>query len=361
MKIKNMVLLFALLSILFAQQINITFYYGVGCPHCARTEAVFEELKKNYTLNIVEKEVYQDYTNRNEMFALYERFNVNPYSGGVPTTLVDDKMLVIGEMPKKYWEYVFQQCEAGNCLEGAYSANDFSDIASKPSSELTWSVLIGAALVDSINPCTLAVMTMLLAVILLSKGRKETLLAGIAFTATVFVMYLLFGLGILKAITTTGLTEIFFIIVTILALVLAVMEINAYFNYKPGFFAVEMPMFLRPYAKKAIEKAISLPGVIAAAVFCSVFLLPCSSGPYLMVLGLLAKEISTLHLMYLIVYNLFFVLPMVMITALVVAGYATVQKISETKEKYIRKIHLISGVLLLGIFFLMLAHLLGYI
>jgi len=361
MRIKQVLLLFALFAIFFAQQINITFYYGVGCPHCARTESVFEELKKNYTLNIVEKEVYQDYANRNEMFALYERFNVNPYAGGVPTVLVNNKMLIIGEMPKEYWEYVFQQCIAGNCLEGVYSANDFSKIVSKPPSELTWGVLIGAALVDSINPCTLAVMAMLLAVIIVSEGRKKALLAGIAFTATVFVMYLLFGLGILKAITTTGLTEIFFTVVTVGALVLAIMEINAYFNYKPGFFAVEMPMFLRPYAKEAISKATSLPGVVAAAIFCSIFLLPCSSGPYLMVLGLLAKEVSTLHLMYLVVYNLFFILPMIMITALVVAGYATVQKISETREKYIRTIHLISGILLLGLFFLMLAHLLGYI
>ncbi|MEM2948206.1 MAG: hypothetical protein QXY05_00050 [Candidatus Anstonellales archaeon] len=361
MRKKDLFFLFALLSVLFAQQINITFYYGVGCPHCARTEAVFEELKKNYTLNIVEKEVYQNYENRNEMFALYERFRFNPYSGGVPTTLVNNKMLVIGEMPKEYWEYVFEQCLAGNCLEGVYSANDFSNIVSKPSAGLTWSVLIAAALVDSINPCTLAVMAMLLAVILLSKGRKETLLAGIVFTGTVFVMYLLFGLGILRVVTTSGLTEIFFTVVTVLALVLAIMEINAYFNYKPGFFAVEMPMFLRPYAKKAIEKATSLPGVIVAAVLCSLFLLPCSSGPYLMVLGLLAKEASALHIMYLVVYNLFFVLPMVMITALIVTGYATVQKISETKEKYIKTIHLISGILLLGVFFLMVAHLLGYI
>lgn len=361
MKIKHLILIFALLATIFAQQINITFYYGVGCPHCARTEAVFGELKNNYSLEIVEKEVYQDYVNRDEMFELYKRFDVDPYSGGVPTTLVNNKMLVIGEMPKDYWEYVFQQCEAGNCLEGVYSAKDFSEIASKPSSGLTWSVLIGAALVDSINPCTLAVMAMLLAVVLVSEGRKKALYTGIAFTATIFVMYLLFGLGILKAIGMSGLTEIFFVAVTIGALLLAIMEINAYFNYKPGFFAVEMPMFLRPYAKKAISKATSIPGAIIAAIFCSIFLLPCSSGPYLMVLGLLTKEMSALHLMYLIVYNIFFVLPMVVITALVVTGYATVQRISETKEKYVRKIHLISGILLLGIFFLMLAHLLGYI
>jgi hypothetical protein len=223
-----------------------------------------------------------------------------------------------------------------------------------PTTKLTWGVLIGAALVDSINPCTLAIMVMLLGIILISKGRNRMLLSGIIFFTVVYIMYFLFGLGILQALGNTGLTDIFFKVITVAALALAIMEINAYINYKPGFLAVEMPVFLRPYTHRVIEGATSLPGVAIAALFCSLFLLPCSSGPYLMVLAMVSKAVTVQTLTYLAVYNLVFILPMVVITLAVFFGYTTVEKVGDAKDKYIRQIHLFSGIILFLLFLFML-------
>ena len=171
-------------------------------------------------------------------------------------------------------------------------------------------------------------------------------------------MYMLYGIGIMKAITTFEISQIFYTFVTVAALLLAIMEFYAYVNYKPGFFAVEMPVFLRPYAHDIIEKATTPWGIVMAAVFCSLFLLPCSSGPYLMVLGLIAKSATLQTLTYLVVYNLFFILPMVTIAFLVYFGKTTIENVGEMKEKYIRQIHLVSGVILLLLFFVMLNELL---
>jgi cytochrome c biogenesis protein CcdA len=161
----------------------------------------------------------------------------------------------------------------------------------------------------------------------------------------------------MHAITTLELTRVFYLIVTVAAFVLAMMEIRAFIDYKPGFMAVEMPMFLRPYAKKVTSEATSSFGVILAAVFCSLFLIPCSSGPYLIVLGMLAKAATLQTVSYLLLYNFIFILPMLVITVLIFFGKTTVEKIGKAKDRYIRYIHLASGIILFILFFLMVTEL----
>jgi cytochrome c biogenesis protein CcdA len=145
--------------------------------------------------------------------------------------------------------------------------------------------------------------------------------------------------------------------VTFAALIMAILEIRAYYRYKPGFLAIEMPIFLRPYTKRVIQKATSIPGVILAAAACSLFLLPCSSGPYLMVLAMLAKAISLQSIAYIIAYNLIFILPMILITLIIYLGRANAEDVHGLKEKYIREIHLISGLILLALFLIMASQL----
>ncbi|MFH1917957.1 MAG: hypothetical protein ABIJ14_02535, partial [Nanoarchaeota archaeon] len=60
------------------------------------------------------------------------------------------------------------------------------------------------ALADSINPCAIAVLTMVLMSILIQNPdkRKKVLYAGIAFTASVYVGYLFYGLIIIQFFNT---------------------------------------------------------------------------------------------------------------------------------------------------------------
>ena len=353
---------FLLILLLFVATVNsalsIVLYYGDGCQHCAATEAILEKLAPEYNLSIVKKEVRSNHANLAEMLDVYYKFGIDPSSSisGVPSTLIQQhNVLVLGEMKEEQWRGLLSNCSRGMCKAGVYTANTFFSLEEKNNfSRLTFAVLIGAAIVDSINPCTIAIMVMLLGVILTSKGRKSALIAGLLFSFTIFIMYLVIGLGVMKAIGSTNLQNIFFAVVTSGAAVLAFLELRAYFYYQPGIASIEMPLFLRPYAKGVIEKATSYPGVAAAAVFCSLFLLPCSSGPYLMVLGMLSKSASFESISYLIIYNFVFILPMLIITIAIYLGKTTVDKMTDLKETYIREIHLLSGIILLIMFLFML-------
>jgi len=356
MEHRGMPVLLAILALsgIASAAINLTVYYGEGCPHCARTIDLLFGMAKEYNLSIEGKEVYYIPINRQEMFSAYARFGQDPMDSGVPTTLVGNRTLVIGEVSEGRWQEIFGYCLNRSCREGVFTDRSFSPVKELDSGrQLTLAVLIGAALVDSINPCTIAIMVMLLGVILVSKDRNRMLLAGIVFSAVVYVSYFLMGLGVFKAIATTETSNAFYIAVTIAAFALAVLEIRAYFAYEPGFFAVEIPMFLRPHVRRAMDGATSLPGVAFVALLCSLFLLPCSSGPYLMVLGMLAKSATAQVIAYLLVYNLVFISPMLLIAVVIYFGKANAEKVGELRERYIREIHLISGLILLALFLLM--------
>ena len=376
MSVKYAILILLLFSSV-CHPIAVDLYYGEGCPHCASTSAFLETIRNEYNLSISRHEVYYDAEGRAELIAQYEKFGYDINKGGVPTSIIEGTAMVVGELSETQWRTLFDSYAKGDRPAGIFTHDSFALPAENqtafmnkttkdPIEEhngatgLTLPVLIGAAAVDSINPCTIAVMVLLCGAVLCSKGRNHALLSGLVFSFVIFFMYMLYGLGILKAISEFELTRAFYGIVTAGALILALMEINAYFNYKPGFLAVEMPMFLRPYAKKATAGATSPIGVGLAAILCSIFLLPCSSGPYLVVLGMLAKAATLQTLSYLVLYNLVFILPMLVITCALYLGKTTVEKLNETKEKYIRVIHLVSGLILLILFAMMLGQATGW-
>ncbi len=355
-------ILFALLLLSSVFAIQVIDYYGSTCPHCASTKALLVELGSEYEIELIEKEVSSNAENRAEMFEAYTEFGQDPNKGGVPTLLVDGKALIIGELTEEQWRNLLDDCLDGECPEGVFTKNtidseyepDVSPIEETDEFQaLTIWGLVAAALVDSLNPCTIAVMVMMLSLILISEGRKKMLLAALTFIFVIFICYILLGLGILHVMGNPELTNFFFSAATVGLLILSIMEINAYLSYHPGFFAVEMPMFIRPHAKKAIEGATSIPGVALAALFCSLFLLPCSSGPYLVILAIISKAVTLNAIFYLLLYNVIFVLPMVIISGAVYFGYTTVEKVGEAKEKYIKLIHLLSGIVLFLLFLYM--------
>ena len=98
-----------------------------------------------------------------------------------------------------------------------------------------------------------------------------------------------------------------------------------------------------------IRKATSPAGAFLSGLIVSLFLLPCTSGPYFVAGGLLSQMNLLTAAPWLILYNTVFILPMVAITAAVYGGFASVEKISDWREENIEKLHLIAGIILIAI------------
>ena len=209
------------------------------------------------------------------------------------------------------------------------------------------------ALADSVNPCAIAVLTMILLAILMEnpKNKNKVLCGGLAFTASVYIGYLFYGLIIIQffKLFAEFLRQNSMHIYNglgILAMLMGALNIKDYFMYKPGGIATEMPMFMRPKVREIIQKITSPLGAFIIGFIVTLFLLPCTIGPYFVASGLLA-ELGTLGaLPWLLYYNLLFILPMLIIVFLIYIGFAKVHQLGGWKEDNIKNLHLIAGILL---------------
>jgi glutaredoxin len=97
---------------------------------------------------------------------------------------------------------------------------------------------------------------------------------------------------------------------------------------------------------------VSIPGAFAIGVLDSLFLLPCSSGPYIAILALLSQTTTRgTGILYLLLYNLVFIVPLVGLTLGVHLGFTTTARAERWRSARLGKLHLVSGavMLLLGV------------
>ncbi|MFZ5955432.1 MAG: cytochrome c biogenesis CcdA family protein [Nanoarchaeota archaeon] len=217
--------------------------------------------------------------------------------------------------------------------------------------------IVSLALVDAVNPCALAVMAMVLMAILLHdpKKRKDVLLGGFLFSLAVFILYFLYGLILVQFFShlipeSTGhIANYIFKGFGIFAIVLGVLNFKDFLNYKPGGFATEMPIKFRPKVKALIKTITSPKGAFFVGLLVTLFLLPCTMGPYIIASGQISNLSFWQASKWLLFYNLIFILPMILITIIIYFGLTTVENVSGWKEKNIRYLHLIESIILISL------------
>ncbi len=212
----------------------------------------------------------------------------------------------------------------------------------------TLPVVIATALIDSINPCAIGVLVLLIATLVsLSKDKTKMLKVGIIYITAVFVTYLLAGFGLLAVIQKLNLGEQLSWIVGILVIILGLIEIKDFWWYGQGI-TLQIPPKRAKQIKKMIKK-VSVPGSIILGIFVAAVELPCTGGPYLAITTLLAKIGFSMKVFWLLVlYNFIFVLPLIIILLLVFFGMKTntISKWKDEKKKWMR---LFMGLIMLAL------------
>lgn len=217
------------------------------------------------------------------------------------------------------------------------------------------------ALVNSVNPCQIAMLVLVLITILTQNQDKKrrVLFAGLSFILAVFLGYLFYGIVLVQLFQTfTLLLKEGSIYIryafAILAMLVGALQIKDFFFYKKGGFATEMPIWMRPKAKRIIERITSPLGAFITGFIVTLFLGPCTMAPLLVA----TETLSTLGfigaLPWLLYFNLIAVLPLIAITFIVYKGIATAEGIAQWKERNVRLLHLIAGILLFSVGFAML-------
>lgn len=216
-------------------------------------------------------------------------------------------------------------------------------------------LVVIAALIDSINPCAFGILLLTVAFLLsLQKTRLGILKIGSAYILGLLAVYILIGLGIFQALHLFNTPH--FMAKVGAALLIVLGGINLINEFFPSFpIKLRIPQAAHTKMATLMNKA-SLPAVFLLGGLVGLCEFPCTGGPYLMVLGLLHDQGTYLAgVGYLLLYNLIFILPLVIIL-LIASDRAVIEKVKTWKKLETHHMKLWGGIamVILGllIFFL---------
>jgi len=331
-------------------------FYETGCPHCARLHQFLESLSPKYPeLEIIRYEIHEP-EGQQLLDKLLRAYNTE--LGSVPIVFIGDVAMIEDTFIGLEAEPVVASGRAADmrleeAIRVAIAQSAPSPLERAKTVEgkglagtLTIPAVLVAAAADSVNPCTFAVLVLLLGTLLVAGRKGKVLQAGLSFTLAIYISYFLMGLGIFSAIQAAGVQRPFILAVSGLAILLGLWNMKDYFAYGK-WFTIEVPQRWRPTVKRITSSVVSVPGAFAVGVLDSLFLLPCSSGPYIAILALLSKTTTrTQGIGLLLFYNLIFILPLLLITLGVHFGFTTTARAERWRSARLGKLHLVSGVVM---------------
>jgi thiol-disulfide isomerase/thioredoxin len=366
--------------------VNVYFFWGDGCPYCEAQKPFMDELQSRYAnLNIRSYEIY--YIEENVRLFLDVAAAAGFEARSVPTTIIGGRYWVgYSDDMKQQLEAAAVACLESGCLDpgagiagtgipagwiggGSFGSGPVELAAPPEEPNILALPLIGVinldaqslafstaiiAFVDGFNPCSLWVLSILLALVIHSGSRRKTLLVGLTFLLVTAGIYSLFIAGLFKVFTIVSFMGWVQITVALLALGFALVNIKDYFWYKEGLsFTISdkhKPKIYRDFravltGNKSIVALISATVVMALGI--ALVELPCTAGfPVLWSKMVSTQQVSSLSFglllgLYMLIY---------LLDELLIFGTAVVTlRASRLEEKQGRVLKLIGGVVMLSL------------
>ena len=383
--------------------INIYFFWGEGCPHCAAAHPVLEGFaEENPRIGFYEFEVYNHPENVDLFMVFGEAFNMEPR--GVPTIFIGDRYWVgYSEEIRAEIEAYLDTCLDAGCpdiggeivfgaqptteptatetaetpapAETTESTVPTEDNPQEPQNGRTISLpLIGTvdlssrslllstlliSFVDGFNPCSIWVLSMLLAITLNTRSRKKVLIIGLVFIFVTGIIYALFIGGLFTVFRIVSFVGWIQVIVAVVALIFALVNIKDYFWYKEGV-SFTISDDKKPGIYKKIRRVMNadeslwglIGGTIVLAAGVSLVEFSCTAGfPMLWSNLLAAQDITGLAFLgFLLVYMIVYQLDEL---GIFLVSVFTLRK-TKLEEKHGRILKLMGGMLMLTLAFVML-------
>lgn len=300
-------LLFIALPAAAAEEpVELILFWGQGCPHCASEIEFLETLGEEYPeLEILAYEVYNDQANRAYFVETMTALGQEP--SGVPTTVIEDRVWVgfddsVGEQIRAVVEALSEPAAPPPTVPE--SSNEVIDLPVIGPIDLGGTSLAVAtfliALVDGVNPCSLWVLSILLALVLRTGSRRRVIAIGITFLFITALLYALYIAGLFGFLSQVANLTWIRIAMAVVALAFGIINLKDYFWFKKGV-SLSIPERGKPWIYRRVRSVadageslpVALAGTAFLAVGVSVLETPCTAGYPLLWSNLLAtNEVS---------------------------------------------------------------------
>ena len=327
--------------------------------------------------NVVTLDYSKNATALNALSSLREEFDIPQEFFRSAITVVDGKYVFEGYLPtdvivrfvvsnpnvervtvvegikpdtyRLYKDKVTYECKTSQEISGCFLSHNVLG------SSGIWALVLVAGFLDGLNPCAFSVLIYLVGIFALYKSRKEILGMGVVYVLSTYLVYLAIGLGLTQVIKLSGFFEIAAKIFGAIAIALGILNIAGAVSERFSKFSPRMSQSLFiPVAsqfssswiqKSYIGAALLFGGAIAAIEF------PCTGGIYLAIIGMLStQKVSLTLLLYLLGYNLMFIMPLIILLALLcgIVSLPSLKRVLEGKQASAKLVmRFVSGLIML--------------
>jgi cytochrome c biogenesis protein CcdA len=335
----------------------VLFIESPGCTKCAAAERVLEKVGEDIPLNVSSYYYYSDEGHR-----IIKQYG----SKDVPS-------IIIGSQVIDYRDYEKDDVRLEKLIRSAL-ANQSPPVSpsiglpgrpenesSRPASALfspdinlrkisaySISAVLGAGLVAGFNPCLLGILVFLAASVLSTAGRRRDLMLMVAFfSAGIFTMYFLFGLGMQRLLETKAVADTFRYVLTLFLLLAGLSQIWDALRLKKGKQSIFRTDWALPYFQAGVEGGKYRSYFLIGALF-SLVKAPCVGAIYLAILDLFSASSYLEGATYLFFFNLGVVLPILLLGGGIALGMSPEQVDSFRKEHRVG-LRLATGLALLAL------------
>jgi len=175
--------------------VKIYFFYGDGCPHCAKEEIFLSGLEQEYkNIKILRYEIWHNAENAKILAEKAKKLNLK--LSGVPITIIGNKAIVgyesDGTTGVKIKRAINESLNNNTLIEppDKLKVPLLGEINIKNFSLPILTIIIGA--IDGFNPCAMWVLVFLISLLLGMKDRKKMWILGTAFIASSAAVYFFF-------------------------------------------------------------------------------------------------------------------------------------------------------------------------
>ena len=340
---------------------HMAYFFNVGCSECDRATYVLNYLQTLYpNLAIDSFDVVKQAGLANRLADQYqlptsERLETPAVFIG--TDYLVEKRVTVGNLQPILEKYKQSGTEAN--WKGWQESQNAPAVAGLFQT-ITLPAVIGAGLIDGLNPCAFATIIFFIAYLAFSGRRgRDILITGAAFALGVFVAYLLLGLGLLRvleAINVTTLGRWLYIGAAVLCLILAAVNLSDFFKARRGKFEemqMRLPLYMRRWINRIIREGsgVQAYALVAAATGFVIALieLACTGQIYIVILSALSlPQFQGQALSYLIVYNLAFIVPLVVVFLIAYFGVSS-DDLARFVARRTATVKLLTALLFLGL------------
>ena len=361
-----------------ADKVEFALFVSPSCVHCNKLKAEFwGPFKEKYkdTVHFTEYDITTPQGNLT-FNQTADAYHIPADQRGYPAAAVGSTYLM--GYPTEIGTYADAAIEKARMLREktnvvTVAQKDVMKEAKSAFQKITFWAIIGSGLVDGINPCAFAVIVFFISFLTVYKyNRREIILVGTSYCVAVFVAYLLLGLGVFNFLYAMRgfayVIKAFYIITAALCLLFFVLSVYDFIIYKKTKKADGMLLQLSINNKTRIHKIMgfflrdkqkSTVRLVLAALavgFCvSLVEAVCTGQVYMPTCVLIMQdpEFRSCATLYLVLYNLMFIMPLVAVFVLALLGYVS-KGFNDFFKKHLGLTKVLLSLVFLALFVLLL-------